>query len=67
MSYHPLTTGRDTDEILRPVDALRATEANKVATPANWSPGGRVIVPPSRRPQKPRRRLRGRRLVLCRK
>ena len=46
--YYPLTTGRNTDEILRLVDALQVTDANAVATPANWRPGDKVIVPPPR-------------------
>lgn len=46
MVYYPLTTGRNTDEILRLIDALQATDANQVATPANWRPGEKVIVPP---------------------
>jgi len=44
--YYPLTTGRNMDEIMRVVDALQMTDANKVATPANWRPGEMVIVPP---------------------
>jgi len=46
--YYPLTTGRNTDEILRLVDALQVTDSAKVATPANWRPGDAVIVPPPR-------------------
>ena len=46
--YYPLTTGRNTDEILRLVDALQATDVHGVATPANWRPGDKVIVPPPR-------------------
>jgi len=44
--YYPLSTGRNMDEILRVVDALQIADANKVATPANWRPGDKVIVPP---------------------
>ena len=44
--YYPLTTGRNMDEILRIIDALQTTDANKVATPANWRPGDMVVVPP---------------------
>ena len=44
--YYPLTTGRNMDELLRIVDALQTTDANKVATPANWRPGDKVVVPP---------------------
>jgi peroxiredoxin (alkyl hydroperoxide reductase subunit C) len=46
MIYYPLTTGRNMDEILRLIRALRTTDANGVATPANWQPGDKVIVPP---------------------
>jgi peroxiredoxin (alkyl hydroperoxide reductase subunit C) len=46
MIYYPLTTGRNMQEILRLVDALQTTDKNKVATPANWKPGDKVIVPP---------------------
>jgi peroxiredoxin (alkyl hydroperoxide reductase subunit C) len=44
--YYPLTTGRNMAEILRIIDALQTTDANKVATPANWKPGDKVVVPP---------------------
>ena len=44
--YYPLTTGRNMDDILRIIDALQTTDANKVATPANWRPGDKVVVPP---------------------
>ena len=44
--YYPLTTGRNMDEILRIIDALQTTDANAVATPANWKPGDMVVVPP---------------------
>jgi len=46
--YYPLTTGRNTDEILRLLDALKTTDEYAVATPANWRPGDKVIVPPPR-------------------
>ena len=44
--YYPLTTGRNTEEILRTIKALQTTDKNGVATPANWQPGDKVIVPP---------------------
>lgn len=44
--YYPLTTGRNMDEILRLVQALQTHVKHKVATPANWRPGDKVIVPP---------------------
>ncbi|MEW5925080.1 MAG: peroxiredoxin [Candidatus Zixiibacteriota bacterium] len=46
MIYYPLSTGRNMDEILRVVKALQTTDAHGVATPANWQPGDKVIVPP---------------------
>lgn len=46
MIYYPLTTGRNMQEILRLIDALQTSDAHKVATPANWKPGDKVIVPP---------------------
>jgi peroxiredoxin (alkyl hydroperoxide reductase subunit C) len=47
MIYYPLTTGRNMDEILRVVQALQTSDKNGVATPANWRPGDKVIVPPA--------------------
>jgi len=46
MIYYPLTTGRNMEEILRVIIALQTTDKNGVATPANWKPGDKVIVPP---------------------
>ncbi len=46
MIYYPLTTGRNMAEILRLVDGLQTTDKHGVATPANWRPGDKVIVPP---------------------
>ena len=46
MVYYPLQTGRSMDELLRLVDALQTTHQHHVATPADWRPGEKVIVPP---------------------
>ncbi len=46
--YYPLTTGRNVDEIVRLVQALQTSDKHAVATPANWRPGDKVIVPPPR-------------------
>lgn len=46
--YYPLSTGRNMEEILRVVKALQTTDAHGVATPANWNPGDKVIVPPAK-------------------
>ena len=44
--YYPLTTGRNMQEILRIITALKTTDEHQVATPANWKPGDMVVVPP---------------------
>lgn len=46
MIYYPLNVGRNMDEILRVIDALQTTDKYNVATPADWTPGDPVIVPP---------------------
>ncbi len=46
MIYYPLTTGRNMNEILRLIRAMQTTDEKGVATPANWQPGDKVIVPP---------------------
>ena len=48
MIYYPLTTGRNTGEIVRLVQSLQTVDAHSVATPANWRPGDKVIAPPPR-------------------
>jgi peroxiredoxin (alkyl hydroperoxide reductase subunit C) len=45
MIYYPLSLGRTMQEIVRVIDALQTATANGVATPANWVPGDKVIVP----------------------
>jgi alkyl hydroperoxide reductase subunit AhpC len=44
---YPPSTGRSFDEILRVIDSLQLTDAHKVATPVNWTPGKDVIIVPS--------------------
>jgi alkyl hydroperoxide reductase subunit AhpC len=46
MTY-PMSVGRNFDEILRVIDALQLGDAKHVATPADWRPGEKVIIPPS--------------------
>jgi alkyl hydroperoxide reductase subunit AhpC len=41
---YPASTGRNFDEILRVIDSLQLTAKYSVATPANWTDGGDVII-----------------------
>jgi thioredoxin-dependent peroxiredoxin len=41
---YPMTTGRNFDEVLRVIDSLKLTAEHKVATPAQWQPGEKVII-----------------------
>jgi alkyl hydroperoxide reductase subunit AhpC len=41
---YPMTTGRNFDEVLRVIDSLQLTTEHKVSTPAQWEPGGDVII-----------------------
>ncbi|CAG2053904.1 unnamed protein product [Timema podura] len=44
---YPASTGRNVDEILRVIDSLQLTTRLKVvATPANWTPGTKVMILP---------------------
>ena len=46
MMYYPMSVGRNMDEILRVLEALQTADTAKVACPANWRPGDKVVVPP---------------------
>ena len=46
MIYYPLSNGRYIPEIVRILKAFQTSDKNHVATPANWQPGDKVIVPP---------------------
>ena len=41
---YPASTGRNFDELLRVIDSLQLTAGYKVATPANWTDGEKVII-----------------------
>jgi len=49
--YYPQEIGRNMDEVVRAVKALKVSDENSVATPANWPENGlikdRVIIPPA--------------------
>ena len=44
---YPASTGRNFYELLRVIDSLQLTAYHKVATPANWEHGDKVVVSPS--------------------
>ena len=46
MVYYPMSNGRSIDEFVRIVKAMQASDAHEIATPENWQPGEKVIVPP---------------------
>ena len=41
-----MTTGRNFQEILRTIDSMQRTAKHKIATPADWKPGEKVIIVP---------------------
>ena len=45
MLYYPLSNGRYMPEIIRLITACQTTYKYHVATPANWQPGDKVVVP----------------------
>lgn len=47
MIYYPLSTGRNFHELKRVLQSLQAVDKHNIATPADWEPGDRVIVPPA--------------------
>ena len=44
--YYPMNVGRSVDEVVRLLTALQTADQNACATPVNWKPGEKVIVPP---------------------
>lgn len=44
---YPPSAGRNFNEVLRVIDSLQLTDKHKVATPANWQKGEKVIIVPS--------------------
>ncbi len=58
MLYYPLSNGRNMHEILRIIDALQTTDKYHVATPANWKPGDKVIVPPPKTQEEAEKRMK---------
>lgn len=44
--YYPLSNGRYIPELVRLLKAFQTSDRYSVATPANWQPGDKVVVPP---------------------
>lgn len=55
---YPKSVGRNFTEILRALDALQATDKAPISTPAEWTPGERVIVAPTVSTQDARERFK---------
>jgi peroxiredoxin (alkyl hydroperoxide reductase subunit C) len=46
LTYYPMATGRNIDELLRTLAALQETDASGLSTPAGWQPGQDGVLPP---------------------
>lgn len=42
--FYPMNVGRNMEEIKRTLIALQTSEKYDILTPANWSPGGKVLI-----------------------
>lgn len=47
MMTYPATTGRNSLEVLRAIDALQTADNKGIATPVDWTEGDKVIIPPT--------------------
>jgi peroxiredoxin (alkyl hydroperoxide reductase subunit C) len=57
MIYYPLSNGRYMPEIVRLIRALQTSDKYGVATPANWQPGDKVVVPSPKTSEEMEKRL----------
>jgi alkyl hydroperoxide reductase subunit AhpC len=55
---YPKSVGRNFTEILRALDALQATDGATISTPAEWTPGERIIVAPTVSTEEARERFK---------
>jgi peroxiredoxin (alkyl hydroperoxide reductase subunit C) len=51
ISWYPMTTGRNVEELLRLIVALQTADEHDVSTPEGWMPGDDVILPCSFTPK----------------
>lgn len=47
MMTYPMTVGRNFGEVMRALDACQTSIGNGIATPADWTMGEDVIIPPT--------------------
>ncbi len=45
VNFYPMEIGRNIDEIVRTIEALKMADNEKVFTPANWNSGDDVLMP----------------------
>ena len=45
INFYPMQVGRNFDEIVRTVEALKTVDQQQVLTPADWKPGEDVLMP----------------------
>lgn len=57
--YYPLANGRNFDELKRILQAMQTSDKYKVATPADWRPGDKVIIPPPATADAAKERVKG--------
>lgn len=57
MVYYPMSNGRSIAEFLRLLAALQTSDKHGIATPENWHPGDKVIVPPPKTVQAAEKRV----------
>jgi peroxiredoxin 2/4 len=43
--FYPMNVGRNIDELKRTIQALQVADSKNVMTPADWQPGGDVLLP----------------------
>jgi peroxiredoxin (alkyl hydroperoxide reductase subunit C) len=57
MVYYPMSNGRSIAEFIRLLDALQTSDKHGIATPENWQPGDKVIVPPAKTAEEANERM----------
>ncbi len=58
MLYYPLSNGRYMPEIIRLIKAFQVSDKHGVATPANWQPGDKVVVPAPKTSEEAEKRMK---------